>query len=637
MILVRPARFADVVRLGPRLRVEDALELAGAWPLGPVEGLVVCLLNSDRAFALCRRGEPLALWGISGTRWNGLELGVPWMLAEPALFDHRAELIRRSRPWIDRLLLGFDALTNLTDAANGSHLRWLSWCGFDWLRDHASHGRLGRRFREFYRVNARAGAGADSVREQLLRRPIAAPGDIARPVAALVRLGVPLLAGDDDAARGPAARLLQALPQLLDALGRAAISVRSRRALVRLLAELAPRLVAGSAGVSTGGHGVALDWCECLLELDGVRALTGAPVDIGEAALALEVRERARRKSRHPERAAPAPAAGPLLLQALANGYRRALTLDDQVDPAQGYRLRAAAAGIDEQAVQWPLAVSRLDLVRAFAGQRLVLELEADDRDAGILPPGFLDRRVGLDSVERLRRAAAAGSSVDRAFAATAERWGRHVGPVASLADAGRLAGAMAHAAAGRLLPPLRLEGVVSGLALHLVLYRLLRGALLHALLGEDRPALARLLGAEVGALLVAAGFDDVLLDGDGAAADALRHAVVAIWGSGALSGAELPTLLLPVLSTPVVHGCQLAPALLVWRLAESGGLDALLEELADVFDDRQPGPQRRFQRFLRRRRKDVAMVRFRRLLDSHGNPGSAQRGAPVRVDGAVG
>jgi len=178
MIETRPARFADARALAPRLRFEDAGEIAATWGLEPCEGLCLCLLQSDRAFALVEAAQVVALWGVGGARAGGLELGIPWLLAADGLFSRRREFLRRSRGWVDRLLLDYDLLTNLTLARNTAHLRWLAWCGFRVLRVHRRHGSAGLPYCEFYRINALRHEDDAGVRETLLGRVPAQPAQV---------------------------------------------------------------------------------------------------------------------------------------------------------------------------------------------------------------------------------------------------------------------------------------------------------------------------------------------------------------------------------------------------------------------------------------------------------------------------
>lgn len=615
MLYVREARFTDVLPLANRLRFEDARELAAAWGVGPREGLMCCVLASDRAFAICRSGVPVALWGITGTCWAGNSLGIPWLLAADELFRHKRQLIRQSRRWVSALQLDYHVLTNLADARNAAHLRWLEWCGFRVLREHACRGAGRSGFVEFYRINGRCqGSEAALVASLISRNPADTPSG---PDPALRQgAGLALSALSEDPAGCP-----HALGQLLTWLehdARCDGGVRPA-ALVRLASELAQRGGRGPASPERGGGDLEALCAnaDILLQmqlLDDCHAPTGlafTPRPSQPSADAAEFRRTAAEPRAVSE------------LDALARAYMNLLA--GAGSPQQGYRLRTAALGLDLDEMERPLGMPRPVLEAAFR-ERAVARLLAANAPGGPNEPVSQRRPLpepALDHGAVLARLCCAwpgGSRLRRQVESTLERlWlEEHEtahSPVANLAAASDLASAVAEHMALELLPRRRLGAVVADYRPRHGLYRLLRARLLEAVL-ESPALLSARLEEEVLALLLAWRFESALLEpavpGWTERLVRLEAECLELLGPGARSSHRLLALLRPVVRHPVAHGGQLDAALVVWDLACTERLCRTAWALEDLFTDSGPLQSRGLRRFLRRlgARVDLLSVR---------------------------
>lgn len=667
MIEGRRARFSDAIYLSERLRYEDAREITGVWGCGVREGLFLCLLHSDRAFCLHQGAEPRALCGVTDSHYAGLQVGIPWLLAGEHLFSNRRWAAGASRNWIDCLLLDYDVLTNLTDAANAVHLRWLAWSGFQPLRDIPAFGRRGRRFREFYRVNPRRSVHPDSVRDLLLARPVSADPEAADShLQALARAGVALL--HDEVPVTPAVlssltaglRDLQRLPDA-GSRGPRSRGPRLRRAALRLLQEAAPRIVDSRAAIGralppadsapAAAAAALIGWCEAFTEVGVVCALEAGlePADVVPALVPRQVPGallEAAAGTRQPAAAGRDTDAGSRL-RLMTRHYQLALTLAGRVRPAHGYRLHAAALAVTDREVLEPLGIPRADLERLvtdhYTGRFLLGHAEAIPGGLGAVrrPVGALQVNHG-DIVARLntrfRDLDHGGGDLAPALRAKLDQRAADGPRMDCLADVLAMAGTLAEGVALQRLPGLRLGGLDHGYAQRHGLYRLLRAWILQTAVAQETEETASLLLDESAALLAVNRLDQWLLAiGPGRpgteqpyvnrhtgpdAGQLLWHCAEEIWGPW-LAGADdldyVQGLLAPAVLVPVAHAVQLAPALLAWQLAATGALAESVAGLGKVLVDERRDPQAGVRKFLRRRYAELGMVGLHSGLDHTG------------------
>lgn len=604
MIETRPARFNDAFLLAPRLRFDDAREIASAWGVGAREGLLRCLLGSDRAFTLVEGDSVLALWGVRRACCEDLELGVPWLLAGEELFTRRRWLMQRSREWVDRLLLDYDALTNLTAEDNHAHLRWLEWCGFRSLRRHEGHGLDRRAFVEFYRVNDFAAPSPDAVRRRLLRR--APPPAGIPPLPVLDGLVAAALACLGPNRRYVAAAQWRDLFAAMERLCRDGDPGRLRYRGVELLAELAPRVATQRARRSC----VVVELFEGLADLAETANLEPHAARLGDLLEALRPPSGQRSAAAGGARARPGGPGPMVLLRHLIAGCRHRLTLGGLVGPAQGYRLHTAALGRERGAANQPLGRSMAHLSSFVIDRHLRTCLRGSAGGDGLaayrslcgeaLAHGTAMARMAARFDGASRLAAAVRAALDTVSAPELPR-------IETVGGAMVAAGVVADRVAAMLLPGVRLGGVARGCADHQWLSRLVRVALVVAGTGQSAPRLALLLHNEATALLLVARIQGHLLSGrePEQAAILTLHDVEALWGPGegdpeqrlgTVVGLVMPTLLYPALNELVIE-----PVLLALDLVVTNGIEPCLHEMAEVFGDDGTVSRARFRNFLRR------------------------------------
>ena len=79
------------------------------------------------------------------------------MLGTQAMFDDdkdRRTFLRQSKEMLRELHQQFILLFNEVDARNTTHIRWLRWMGFIFVRYRPNYGAEGRPFYEFCRVTS---------------------------------------------------------------------------------------------------------------------------------------------------------------------------------------------------------------------------------------------------------------------------------------------------------------------------------------------------------------------------------------------------------------------------------------------------------------------------------------------------
>jgi hypothetical protein len=570
MVETRPATYVDAVMLAPRLRRADAEEIASVLSVPPVEGLLTCLLRSDRAFSLVADDEVIGLWGVSELRFGGLKLGVPWMLGADALFFRRRELARHSRAWVDRLLLGYDVLTNLTAAANHAHLRWLAWCGFRPLRVHRAYGAAASPFCEFYRVNRMRQPCDRGVRETLLARNLP---DVRRDGAGLLEaagIAARAFASTDGVDPASVADLIELLQHEPD--GERATSP----GVLRLAIDLARGLMRRSEG-GRPADGAVTGWCRHVVSVAESCSLEpgGDPSEIMRALGRVPLGPVSSATSQIDDR--PPPSGGPdrddIRPAFLAGRLVAGLTLGGRVSRVQGRLLRMAALGIGPVEDVEAAGIARPDLAALWARRAAPHRGAAPDAD-------HLGSACRLWAEAGGRDELAAG--LRRALEALP-----HTRLTGSSPDILAAAGTMADRMSRAWYPGIRLAGVSTGYAERQGLYWLLRAWLWVVVTGSTTVA-ASVLAEDVAALLLVADVEAGMLrrDGPEVTRDDLADVVDGLdrLFHGRLVEPEDRWFwrqhVLPVAVLPTVHVAQLQPALVAWYVTLSGRLRATLVEL---------------------------------------------------------
>ena len=126
---IKYANQIDVVRFASLLRLADLREIEASTGLPPEVALMQSIDGSDtsRAVYSVLDNAPLAIFGI-GAADTGV--GVPWMGGTDASASYGKSLVKEGRRWLDKQHEDYPILTNIVDARNTVHLRWVRHMGF---------------------------------------------------------------------------------------------------------------------------------------------------------------------------------------------------------------------------------------------------------------------------------------------------------------------------------------------------------------------------------------------------------------------------------------------------------------------------------------------------------------------------
>lgn len=145
----KPASRSDVADIVGRLRQEDVEECMAFTGVPPaihfadyIPGQADVIYNSD--------GVNVALAGTSDVHYEAV--GQIWMMATPDLENHQMEFLKNCKRYINEQHEKFPILFNWVHAKNEVHLKWLRWCGFQFLSRKESFGAGREPFYEFIKV-----------------------------------------------------------------------------------------------------------------------------------------------------------------------------------------------------------------------------------------------------------------------------------------------------------------------------------------------------------------------------------------------------------------------------------------------------------------------------------------------------
>ena len=132
---IADAQVSDAHYIAAHLRTADRDEIIATIGQGDVAAAIQQSLATSscaRCAMAPRSGglAPAVIWGVTPASYLSAT-GVPWMVATPALETHWRAFLRRCRPELEQMSVGFRTLRNHVDARNRVAIRWLTWLGFD--------------------------------------------------------------------------------------------------------------------------------------------------------------------------------------------------------------------------------------------------------------------------------------------------------------------------------------------------------------------------------------------------------------------------------------------------------------------------------------------------------------------------
>lgn len=149
---VRPATIQDIMWLIPRLRQADIDEVQAYLGIHPGDLLPQQLTLSDPCNVMvAETGEVVGIFGVFPAP-DEPGLGYVWMHCTDSLAKFPFQFLRRCIKGVKDLQEKYRVLTNVVDARNEVHIKWLKWCGFRFIARHEQMGVAGLPFYEFVRI-----------------------------------------------------------------------------------------------------------------------------------------------------------------------------------------------------------------------------------------------------------------------------------------------------------------------------------------------------------------------------------------------------------------------------------------------------------------------------------------------------
>ncbi|UYO52498.1 phage protein Gp13 family protein [Rhodopseudomonas palustris] len=148
---VQRATVEDVTYIANHLRQADRDE-CDAMTGAPPELILPQSVGAGRDVWTFHRGDglPAGVFGVDPTPLP--EVGIVWMVSTDEITNHKFEFLTRCRPYVEALNDRYPIITNMVDARNTLHHRWLKWLGFSFLRRIEQWGARSVPFYEFARM-----------------------------------------------------------------------------------------------------------------------------------------------------------------------------------------------------------------------------------------------------------------------------------------------------------------------------------------------------------------------------------------------------------------------------------------------------------------------------------------------------
>lgn len=141
----------DCIHLCSEVRQADRDEVRAASGGTVLNALVNGFHLSSQCWTLKIREDPIAMFGVAPV--DGSAYGSIWLLGSDRIQRVKWHFLRESRPWLRRLMHGYDSVGNVVDKRNTVHIRWLEWLGFTFVREIPAFGHEGRPFLEFIKLS----------------------------------------------------------------------------------------------------------------------------------------------------------------------------------------------------------------------------------------------------------------------------------------------------------------------------------------------------------------------------------------------------------------------------------------------------------------------------------------------------
>lgn len=147
-----PTTPEHLILLAEEMREDDIRELADGSGETPMEALQKGFRVSTKCLSIFNDDDELVfVCGIAPSVFDPL-VGHPWLLATHRLDGMKKTFLKHSREYLQFLGEGFPLLMNCCDKRNKTHIKWLRWLGFSFIREHPRFGVGSVPFLEFVKT-----------------------------------------------------------------------------------------------------------------------------------------------------------------------------------------------------------------------------------------------------------------------------------------------------------------------------------------------------------------------------------------------------------------------------------------------------------------------------------------------------
>ena len=146
----RLTTLEDIKYLAPRLRQTDKEEILAGIGKTPYHALLIGYLECAIVFTIVNpKNEPVGIFGVTDC---GDGTGAIWLLETDGLAKIQIAFLKECRKVVNVLNKKYKILWNFVDCRNQLHIKWLKWCGFQFI-NKTNYGVLNKPFYEFIKIN----------------------------------------------------------------------------------------------------------------------------------------------------------------------------------------------------------------------------------------------------------------------------------------------------------------------------------------------------------------------------------------------------------------------------------------------------------------------------------------------------
>lgn len=139
--------------LASNLRAADLAEIEATHGEDPFVCLCTSAAMSDLCWFALRGDSPFCVFGCAPSAAPGV--GVAWLMGTDVMDEVPHSVVRNTVRHLREMHKLYPCLFNYIDARNAKSMRWLQVCGFSILEAIPEHGREGRPFLLFARLDNR--------------------------------------------------------------------------------------------------------------------------------------------------------------------------------------------------------------------------------------------------------------------------------------------------------------------------------------------------------------------------------------------------------------------------------------------------------------------------------------------------